>query len=80
MRFFWLVLLVLLVTVLVTFAAQNFQPVTISFLGMSIQMPLALLAVGLYVLGTVTGAWLLVLFKHTLSKSEAIDLIAKRRP
>jgi uncharacterized integral membrane protein len=79
MRFFWLVLLVLFVAVVVIFAAQNLQTVTVSFLGMSVRVSLALLAVGLYVLGAASGAWLLALVKHLLSKSEAIDLITKRQ-
>ena len=80
MRFLWLALVVLLVAFVVIFAAQNLQAVTVSFLGISIHTRLAFLAVGLYVLGTVTGAWLLALFKHSLAKSEAINLISKQRP
>jgi len=65
MRYVFLAVFVLLVAALVIFAAQNLQAVTVSFLGMSIHTPLALLAVGLYVLGAITGGSLLALLRQS---------------
>ena len=65
MRYVFLAVFVLLVAALVIFAAQNLQAVTVSFLGMSIRTPLALLAVGLYVLGAITGGSLLALLRQS---------------
>jgi hypothetical protein len=50
----------------IIFAAQNLQIVTISFLGFSTQVRLALLAAGIYLLGTVTGGSLLALLRQSI--------------
>jgi uncharacterized integral membrane protein len=59
--------------VVIIFAAQNLQLVTMSFLSFSARVPLALLAAGVYLLGTVTGGSLLALLRQSLEG-------AKRRP
>ena len=51
---------------LITFAAQNLEIVTMSFLGFSARVPLALLAAGVYLLGTVTGDSLLALLRQSI--------------
>ena len=50
----------------IIFAAQNLEMVTMSFLGFSARVPLALLAAGVYVLGTVTGGSLLALLRQSI--------------
>jgi len=49
------------------FAVQNLQLVTMSFLGFSARVPLALLAAGIYLLGTVTGGSLLALLRQSIA-------------
>ena len=51
---------------LITFAAQNLEIVTMSFLGFTARVPLALLAAGVYLLGTVTGGSLLALLRQSI--------------
>jgi lipopolysaccharide assembly protein A len=55
MRWFHLAVIVLFIGATIVFAAQNFQSVTMAFLGFSLSMPLALLAVIIYLLGMATG-------------------------
>ena len=78
MRFVFLAIFVLLVTAAVIFAVQNLEPVTVSFLGMTIHTRLAVLAVAVYVLGAVTGGSLLALLRH--SYKGASEVITKRPP
>jgi uncharacterized integral membrane protein len=78
MRFVFLAIFVLLVAAAVIFAFQNLQPVTVSFLGMTIHTRLAVLAVALYALGAVTGGSLLALLRH--SYEGASEVIARREP
>ena len=49
----------------IIFAFQNLDVVTISFLGFSARVPLALLAVGIYLLGTVTGGSLIAMLRQS---------------
>jgi uncharacterized integral membrane protein len=51
----------------IIFAAQNLHVVTMSFLGFSASVPLAFLAVGIYLLGTVTGGSLLALLRQSIA-------------
>ena len=78
MRFVFLAIFVLLVAAAVIFAFQNLEPVTVSFLGMTIHTRLAVLAVAVYVLGAVTGGSLLALLRQ--SYEGASEVIAKRAP
>jgi len=59
------VICVFAATVLI-FAAQNLQVVTMSFLGFSARVPLALLAAGIYLLGAATGGSLLALLRQSI--------------
>ena len=57
MRYLHIFLIVLLILVVVIFAAYNIESVVISFLGWSASLPLALLVVGVYILGMFTGGF-----------------------
>jgi lipopolysaccharide assembly protein A len=69
MRWVHLAVIVLFVAVILIFAVQNFQIITVSFLGSSARMPLALLAGIVYLLGMVTGGSLLSLLRWSLEGS-----------
>jgi uncharacterized integral membrane protein len=62
MRWVYMAVVVALAAVTVIFAVQNLHPVTISFLGLSMSAPLAILVVVIYLLGMATGgsAWALM--------------------
>jgi lipopolysaccharide assembly protein A len=78
MRFVFLAIFVLLVAAAAIFAIQNLQPITVSFLGMTIHTRLAVLAVAVYVLGAVTGGSLLALLRQ--SYEGASEVITRRPP
>jgi putative membrane protein len=51
------------------FAFQNFEIVTLTFLGFSARAPLALLVVIIYVLGMATGGSLFALLRRSIARS-----------
>ena len=55
MRWVHTAVIVVLAAAILTFVAQNFQSVTVAFLGSRFSLPLALLAVIIYALGMITG-------------------------
>jgi len=63
MRWLHLSVIALFAAIIVLFAAQNLQIVTLSFLGFSLTVPMALLAIIIYLLGMATGGSLLALFR-----------------
>ena len=66
MRWVYLAVIVLFAAATIIFAAQNFQIVTIAFLGASARTPLALLVGVIYLLGAVTGGSLLALLRRSM--------------
>lgn len=65
MRWVHLGVVVFLAAAAVVFAFQNLKMVTMSFLGFSARVPLALLAAGIYAAGAVTGGSLLALARRS---------------
>ena len=55
MRWVHLTVIVVFAGATLIFAVQNFETITMAFLGFSIRMPLALMAVIIYLLGMATG-------------------------
>src|SRR4051794_25996517 len=72
MRWVHLAIIVAFAAVIVIFAFQNFQIVTMSFLGFSARLPLALLAALVYLLGMATGGSLISLLRKSF--------VASRKP
>jgi len=66
MRWFYLAIVVLFVAATVIFAAQNFQEVSVSFLRISVQTPLAFLVAVIYLFGAVTGGSLLAVLRRSI--------------
>jgi putative membrane protein len=69
MRWFHLTIIALFAAAILVFAFQNLEIVTMSFLGLSARVPLALLVVIVYVLGMVTGGSLWALLRRSLRGS-----------
>lgn len=69
MRRVHLAVVVVLLALLAIFAVQNLELVTMRFLGQSLSMPLAVLAVVVYVLGAITGGGLYSLFRRSYRKA-----------
>ena len=69
MRWMYLTIIALFAAAVVVFAFQNFAVVTVSFLGFSIRIRMAILVFLVYVLGAVTGGTLFVLLRRTYERS-----------
>ena len=67
MRWLHLSIILIFAGVIVIFAAQNLQGVTMSFLGFSLRTPLAVLAAIIYLLGAATGSSLLALLRRSVA-------------
>ncbi|HLH93202.1 MAG TPA: hypothetical protein VKX28_32660 [Xanthobacteraceae bacterium] len=71
MRWVYIIIIVLFVAAIIIFAVQNRAPVTMSFLGLGVRAPLAILAAVVYVLGAVTGGSLFALLRKSVRASRA---------
>jgi lipopolysaccharide assembly protein A len=71
MRWVYLTLVILFAAATIIFVVQNVQVVTMSFLGLSVRAPLAVLAAVAYVLGTLTGGSLYALLRKSVQGSRA---------
>jgi putative membrane protein len=69
MRWLHLAVIVLFAAATIIFAAQNFEIVTVSFLGFNARIPLALLVAVIYLLGAATGGSLFALLRRSYAKS-----------
>jgi uncharacterized integral membrane protein len=76
MRWFYLAVIVLLAAATTVFALQNFEIVTISFLGWNVRAPLALLVAVTYLLGAATGGSLFALLRRTYEGSRRGTLVS----
>ena len=70
MRWFHLTVIILFAAATLIFALQNFEIVTMAFLGFSVRAPLAVLVAVVYVLGMVTGGSLWALLRRSLQGSK----------
>lgn len=66
MRWIHMALVALFAVLIVIFAAENLQIVTMSFLGFSLTVPMVLQVVIVYVLGMATGSSLLALLRRAI--------------
>jgi lipopolysaccharide assembly protein A len=69
MRWIYLAVIILFVAATTIFALQNFEIVTMSFLGWNARVPLALLVAVAYVLGAATGGSLYALLRRSYEES-----------
>ena len=76
MRWFYLAVIVLFAAATIVFALQNFEIVTISFLGSNLRVPLALLVAVAYLLGAATGGSLFALLRRSYQGSRRSMMIS----
>jgi putative membrane protein len=72
MRWIHITVIVLFAAVTFVFAVQNLKLVTVSFLGLGLNVPVALLVAIVYVLGAVTGGSLLALLRRSYQGSRKV--------
>jgi lipopolysaccharide assembly protein A len=75
MRWFYIVVIVLIAAATLLFCVQNRDFATMSFLQFSIRAPLAILALVVYVLGAVTGGSLYALLRKSVRGAKRSDAI-----
>jgi lipopolysaccharide assembly protein A len=69
MRWLYIILVALFVVGTVVFVTQNFEIITLSFLGFSARTRLGFLVVIFYLLGMVTGGSLFALLRRSIARS-----------
>ena len=69
MRWIYLAVIILIVAATIIFALQNFEIVTMSFLGFNARVPLAVLVAVVYILGAATGGSLFALLRRSYQGS-----------
>ena len=69
MRWIYLAVIILFAAATIVFAAQNFEIVTMTFLGFNARVPLALLVAVAYLLGAATGGSLFALLRRSYEGS-----------
>lgn len=72
MRWIYLTVIVLFAAATLVFVLQNFEIVTMTFLGINAHVPLALLVAVAYLLGAVTGGSLLALLRRSYEGSRSV--------
>jgi lipopolysaccharide assembly protein A len=70
MRWFYLAIVVIFVAATLIFVLQNFEAVTMAFLGLRLRAPLALLVAVVYILGAITGGSLYALLRYSIRQSK----------
>jgi uncharacterized integral membrane protein len=69
MRWIYLAVIILIATATIIIALQNFEIVTMSFLGFNARVPLAVLVGVVYILGAATGGSLFALLRRSYEGS-----------
>ncbi len=67
----YLIFTVLAISAVAVFALQNRDPITVSFLAGSVQIPKVAVIIGSYILGMITGWGLFGLLKHAIKRSSS---------
>ena len=82
MRWIYLAVIILFAAATIVFVLQNFEIVTMSFLGINARVPLALLVAVAYLLGAATGGSLFALLRRSYEGIEKrrglVDLVPFR--
>jgi putative membrane protein len=76
MRWLNIIIVALFVIATAIFAFQNLEIVTLSFLGFSARVPLAIMVVIIYVLGMATGGSLFALLRRAIARAR-LDSMTK---
>jgi len=69
MRYVYIGLIVAFTALVLLFKVQNLDAVTVSLFGASITLPVSLLVIGVYVLGMLTGGFVVTLLKSWIRRA-----------
>ena len=70
MRYLYIVLIILITALIIVFMVQNVGSVTVSFLTVSLTMPLSLLVLGIYFLGMLTGGMVISTLRQLIHRAK----------
>jgi len=65
-RYLYIGLIVAFTALVLLFKVQNFQTATVSLFSLSVTLPVSLLLIGVYVLGMLTGGFVLALLRGSV--------------
>jgi uncharacterized integral membrane protein len=71
MRYVYMVLIALFASVVLMFKFQNLDAATVTLWSMSFTLPMSVLVLGIYVLGMLTGSFLLALLRGWVRGAKA---------
>lgn len=74
MRYIYIALIVIITLVILLFKFQNLDSVTVSFLSMSLTLPTSLLVFLVYILGMLTGGFLVAFLRTIIKGAKAKKL------
>lgn len=80
MRYVFLILIIVFLTLIGIFAVQNLQSVTVAFLGLQLTAPLAILIALVYLLGMATGGSLISFLRYSIHKATASPRVRGASP
>jgi lipopolysaccharide assembly protein A len=63
MRYVYMALIAILAAIIILFKVQNLEAVTVSLFSVSVTLPVSVLVLLIYVLGMLTGGFLLALLR-----------------
>ena len=69
MRWFYTLVVIVILAVIVIFALQNLGPVSVQFLSVSLELPIAVFTIAIYLIGMVTGSSLIGMVRTSYRKS-----------
>jgi uncharacterized integral membrane protein len=75
MRWIYSTVLILFGAATAIFALQNLELVSVSFLGFSARLPLALVILGIYLIGAATGGSLIALLRRSYEGSRGLKTL-----
>lgn len=70
MRYLYIVLIILITALIIVFMVQNVGSVTVSFLTVSLTLPLSLLVLGIYFLGMLTGGMVISTLRQLIHRAK----------
>jgi len=73
MRYVYMAMIVILAGVVILFKVQNLDSVTVTLFSTSFTMPVSILVLVIYVLGMLTGGFMLQLVRSSISGARARD-------
>jgi uncharacterized integral membrane protein len=73
LRYLYIGLIVAFTAMVLLFKVQNLESVTVSLMSASFTLPVSILIIGVYILGMLTGGFLLALLRTGIRGAKGVD-------